>query len=204
MVMKISRRQLRELIKEAMSPDPVQQILKWAKEGGRVTTAAGVLMWPGIGNRSGLHSYANELALEKWEEGGEYFTRQIEKLHPGHKIVLKRFKNVTRDRGKWITDKVVVLTEPPAGAKTGEQPSRDVLKTIYDLLSHFYERDIGASNISNISLFPDAEENGAPWSGKVWKVTIKGEEYLFKDDPASTELAEDTYDDGIWETIRVY
>ena len=73
--MKIAKRQLRQIIKEELvreayhgsaigSGDPAQEILDWAEHGNRVTVA-GKNIWAGLGNRSGLHSYADKMIRDK-------------------------------------------------------------------------------------------------------------------------------------------
>ena len=199
--MKITRRQLRRIIKESLlreAMDPVQQILQWAEEGNRVTVG-GKNIWPGLGNRSGLHSYGDELISKKWAKSGDRFAKKVESLPPGTEVELKRFKNINRDRGRWVTAGTVTTVASSTGS--GEQPSRPVLKMIYELLGFLKARTIGASNISNISVYT---KDDAPFRGKVWQVTIGGETYLFPDDKSSQELAEDTYGDGIWEIISPF
>ena len=199
--MRITKRHLRRIIRESLlreAIDPVQQILQWAEEGGRVTVA-GKNIWPGLGNRSGLHSYGDELISKKWAKSGDRFAKKIESLPPGTEVELKRFKNVNRDRGNWVTDsKVKILGSQP---RSGEQPDRKVLKNIYSLLSALYQRTIGESNISSIALYTGED---SPFRGKVWQVTMRDDVYLIPDSANTNELAEDTYGDGIWEVISPY
>ena len=196
--LRITKGELKSLIKEALGNDPVQQILQWAEEGGRVTVA-GKNIWPGLGNTSGLHSYGDELISKKWAKSGDRFAKKVESLPPGTEVELKRFKNINRDRGRWVTAGTVTTVASSSGS--GEQPSRPVLKMIYELLGFLHQRRIGASNISNISVYT---KDDAPFRGKVWQVTMQGETYLFPDDKSSQELAEDTYGDGIWEIISPF
>lgn len=210
--MKITKQKLRRVIRESISSrlkeayadvigsgDPVQEILQWAEEGNRVTVA-GKNIWPGLGNRSGLHSYADETIREKWWKSGDRFAKKLEKLPAGTEVELKRFKNTNRDRGKWITAGTVTIVGAPAA--TGDQPSRGVLKRLYELLSFVVDRKVGATDISSISVYPG---NDAPFRGKVWHVKVKGRggSYLFPDDPEGTELADDAYGEG-WEPFQPY
>jgi len=211
--MKITKRQLRRVIRESIgsklneayadtigSGDPVQEILQWAEEGNRVTVA-GKNIWPGLGNRSGLHSYADEMIREKWYKSGDRFAKKLEKLPAGTEVELKRFKNTNRDRGKWITAGTVTLVGTPAAATMGDQPNRKVLKALYEMLGFIKDRRVGATDIASISVYSGDD---APFRGKVWHIKMKGRgEYLFPDDPNATEIADDAYGDG-WEPFQPY
>ena len=206
--MKITNRQLRRIIRESVlneayadtigSGDPVQEILQWAEEGNRVTVA-GKNIWPGLGNRSGLHSYGDDMVREKWYKSGDRFAKKLEKLPAGTEVELKRFKNTNRDRGKWITAGTVTI--PVIAPSAGDQPNRKVLKALYEMLGFIKERRVGATDIASISPYPGSD---APFRGKVWYIKMKGrgDEYLFPDDPNATEIA-DKYDGG-WEPFQPY
>ena len=208
--MKITKKQLRKIIRESIcsqlseayadvigSGDPVQEILQWAEEGGRVTVA-GKNIWPGLGNRSGLHSYADEMVREKWYKSGDRFAKKLENLPVGTEVELKRFKNTNRDRGRWVTAGTVKIVATSATAPKGEQPSRKVLKRIYDVMGFVFDRRIGASDISAISLYTGSDN---PFGrGKVWQVTYRnGDNYFFQDDPNTSEFAEKV--DGEWDYL---
>lgn len=84
-------------------------IIRCAKDGCRIRfTATGAektsTIWGGLGNRSGLHSFAYELLSQKWEKSGARFEKKLDKL-PAGKLELQDFHNVNRDRGKWHTFK---------------------------------------------------------------------------------------------------
>lgn len=196
--MRITKGRLKALIKEALGGDPVQQILQWAEEGGRVTVA-GKNIWPGLGNRSGLHSYANELTYEKWAKSGDRFAKKVENLPPGTEVELKRFKNINRDRGRWVTAATVTIVATSSSAAQGPQPSRKVLKRIYDVMGFVFDRRVGATDISAISLYAGSDN---PFGrGKVWQITSarSGDNYFFQDNPDSTELAKMV--DGEWDYL---
>ena len=208
--MKITEQKLRKIIRESISSklneayadvigsgDPVQEILQWAEEGNRVTVA-GKNIWPGLGNRSGLHSYGDEIIRKKWTKSGDRFAKKVEALPVGTEVELKRYKNINRDRGKWVTAGTVTIVATSATAPKGEQPSRKVLKRIYDVMGFVLDRRIGASDISAISLYTGSDN---PFGrGKVWQVTYRnGDDYFFQDDPNTSEFAEKV--DGEWDYL---
>jgi len=78
-----------------------ETILLLAEEGQRVKINDKVV-WSGLGNRAGLHSYANTMLYEKWEKSGPRFTRKIKALKVGTVVEVFRYSNITRSRGKWI------------------------------------------------------------------------------------------------------
>jgi hypothetical protein len=58
------------------------------------------VLWKGLGNRSGLYDYADEKIRRDWEKSGARLKRRLESLSSGV-LTLQRFRNVTRDRGRW-------------------------------------------------------------------------------------------------------
>ncbi|MBK25098.1 MAG: hypothetical protein CME70_19525 [Halobacteriovorax sp.] len=185
------------------SGDPTQEILNWAEEGNRVTVA-GKNIWPGLGNRSGLHSYADELIFDKWKKSGDRFAKKIDNLPAGTKVELKRFKNMNRDRGKWVTAVTVTTTGPMPNA-AGSSPSRKTMQDIYTILGIMYDRDIGKSHLKSISTYSDHDE---PFNGINWEIIMKdGSRFIFPDGNNSRgEYAEweDKHGEGFWETYMAY
>ena len=60
-------------------------------------------IWPGLGNRAGLHSFQFELIDEKWKKSGERFLRKLDRLGPGGFDVLEYVAHRTqRGRGSWV------------------------------------------------------------------------------------------------------
>jgi hypothetical protein len=59
-------------------------------------------LWAGLGNRSGLHDYAETLLAEKWAKSGDHFQRRLLEMPRGTKVETWRFSNTTRDRGRWF------------------------------------------------------------------------------------------------------
>jgi hypothetical protein len=76
-----------------------------ARDGDKVTvTVNGVekTIWSGLGNRAGLHEFANELCYEKWIKSGERFLKKLASLKEGAKITAYTYRAISRERGRWI------------------------------------------------------------------------------------------------------
>jgi len=58
-------------------------------------------IWAGLGNSSGLHSFAEELTSRKWAKSGSRLQKKLAALTSGT-VTVFTFHNVTRDRGRWI------------------------------------------------------------------------------------------------------
>lgn len=71
-----------------------------AKFGDRIVIA-GKQVWAGLGNRAGLHSYAEVVLKERWEKSSKLFLKRLDEYTEG-RIEIYRFQNITRDRGRWI------------------------------------------------------------------------------------------------------
>lgn len=85
-----------------------------ARDGNKITfTPEGEekakTLWAGLGNRSGLHSFAYELMSDKWKKSGERFQKRLAKL-PAGLIVIHEYRNKTRDRGGWVPVRKITLT----------------------------------------------------------------------------------------------
>lgn len=115
-VVKLSAKNLKGLITEiadgpmqpegGLSPQEKRIITDWAREGERVAFQPNgaekpKTIWGGLGNRSGLHSYAYELIGDKWNKSGARFTKKLDTISGGV-VILMQYRNVTRDRGKWM------------------------------------------------------------------------------------------------------
>lgn len=66
-------------------------------------------LWAGLGNRSGLHSFAETLIREKWEKSGERMLKKLNKLPPGTSILVFQYRNKTRDKGSWLPNGKTVI-----------------------------------------------------------------------------------------------
>lgn len=86
--------------------DVKKNLLAAAKEGDRIVHVVEPkpkTIWGGLGNRSGLHSYAYTLIREKWEKSGPRFVKKLDKIvQPGETFQLQQFQNIDRDRGRWV------------------------------------------------------------------------------------------------------
>jgi hypothetical protein len=207
--MKITRRRLRRIIREAYgnigSGDPAQEILQWAEEGERVTVA-GKNIWAGLGSRSGLHSYADEVVDDKWRKSGDRFTKKVMNLPAGTEVELKRFQSSSRGKGNWVTAGTVTTTGPLKGSGPGgETPSAKRIREIGQALGMMYDRDV---KIKSVSQYVSED---APFNGKNWEVVVGKDRMIFPDkDEGRGEYAELTAGtdgrdhEGAWEVYSVY
>ena len=88
-----------------MDQKQLSKLIARAKDGFRITFLAegcekAKTLWAGLGNRSGLHSFAYTLLSEKYAKSGERFEKKLASLGAG-KVTVHAFRNVTRDRGRW-------------------------------------------------------------------------------------------------------
>ena len=86
--------------------DAKQRMVAYAKNGDRIVHIVNPkpkTIWGGLGNRSGLHSFAYTLIREKWDKSGERFEKKLEKIvQPGETFQIQQFQNINRDRGRWV------------------------------------------------------------------------------------------------------
>ena len=116
--MKLTKRQLRNIIREAYArtlneefeiPPTVSDrdikvlnnIWRTAESGYKliVRDQRGSL-YTGIGNRQGIHGYASQLSREKWVRGEKSLFRKLKKLNVGDVIQEKDGRNV-HTIGRW-------------------------------------------------------------------------------------------------------
>jgi|TARA_R110001583_G_scaffold5598_5_gene30048 hypothetical protein len=177
------------------SGDPAQEILDWAEEGNRVTIA-GKNIWVGLGSRSGLHSYADEVIGDKWSKSGDRFTKKVMNLPAGTEVELKRFQSSSRGRGNWVTAGTVTTTGPLKGSG-GEAPSAKRMRQIGRELSDMYDRDV---KIKSVSKYVGDDE---PFLGKNWEVVVGKERMIFPNDSGNpAEYAQQ--EAGFWEIYSTY
>lgn len=99
---------------EKLTQASITQLRSYAQQGLRITWLApgaekAKTLWGGLGNRAGLHSFAYELLAEKWEKSGERFMKKLDKVEGGTVQVLE-FRNITRDRGRWLPARNIRLS----------------------------------------------------------------------------------------------
>jgi hypothetical protein len=76
----------------------------------------GKTLWAGLGNRSGLHSYADVTIREKWEKSGEGLVKKLLTLEPGTVVEIKGYQNKNRDTGTWVSMRKLTITDEAAPA----------------------------------------------------------------------------------------
>lgn len=60
-----------------------------------------------VGNPSGLHDYQYQLIREKFKKSGDRFAKKLNTMKKGDTISIEEYRNITRDRGKWVVTKKV-------------------------------------------------------------------------------------------------
>jgi hypothetical protein len=88
-----------------MREDVKEDVLYEARRGNRIVID-GKTVWQGLGNRAGLHSFANDVLWEKWTKSGARFEKKLDKVKAGSRVEIQRFANETRDRGRWVVAKL--------------------------------------------------------------------------------------------------
>lgn len=78
-------------------------LIDYAKGEGDRIVIDGKTVWAGLGNRSGLHDFQWTVIREKYEKSGARFEKKLDALLiDGAKVEIHSFRNITRDRGRWI------------------------------------------------------------------------------------------------------
>jgi hypothetical protein len=100
-------------VKEMTAEQAKTWIINSARYGDRVVQVVEPkpkTIWGGLGNRSGLHSYADKLIRDKWEKSSARFIKKLDKLlQPYAKFQIQQFQNINRDRGKWVAIQMIVV-----------------------------------------------------------------------------------------------
>jgi len=143
------------------------EISDWAREGNRVVVN-GKAVWGGLGNRSGLHSYAGVMIREKWQKSGPRFEAKIDALPPGTEVELFWFKNIDRDRGRWVKSKTLTIPATPSGASAPMPPA--LLRKVTRLIEDFLQDKIWVNEATQ-SLEGNPSEFG---NATVWKIVLQG------------------------------
>lgn len=88
-----------------MTADALQRLLTFARDGERLVHVPLLgkerTLWPGLGNRAGLHGFADELLREKFKKGEAGLRKKLAALPPGSRVEVRTFRNRTRDAGRW-------------------------------------------------------------------------------------------------------
>lgn len=92
----------------------VAALLSAARDGDRLVERCTKgqkdrVLWPGLGNRAGLHGFASELLREKYEKGAARLRRKLEALPASAEVVVLQFRATTRDRGAWKAIRTIAV-----------------------------------------------------------------------------------------------
>lgn len=92
-----------------MKQAQIDQLSYAAQDGDRIVVD-GTTMWAGMGNRSGLY---DQVAISIGEKYRKSWPRTAKKLATvvGVLVEVKQFRNITRDRGRWVCLRSFVATE---------------------------------------------------------------------------------------------
>ena len=87
-----------------MKKETMERLLNVARDGHRIELVQpekNKRLWPGLGNRAGLHSYAYTLLSEKYDKGEARLVKKLDALDRGARVSVLVFENINRDRGRW-------------------------------------------------------------------------------------------------------
>ena len=102
-------------VPRVLTETTISRILNYAQSGYRIEYNDKTI-WQGLGNRSGLHSFVDDLLREKWEKSGKRFENKLRNLiknsSKGDVFTIKKYENVVwksginkgkinRDKGRW-------------------------------------------------------------------------------------------------------
>ena len=145
------------LFLQKAASDVASRIIAWARDEGERVVVNGRTVWAGIGNRAGLHSFADSLVREKWQKSGARFEKLLDNLPEGTVVELHQFRPVDRLRGKW--DVVAKLTMPaPIASAMPPALLRKALKTISLVSQYDVKAEEATKYVGHDSLF-----NGVVW-----------------------------------------
>lgn len=91
-----------------MKKETREYLLNMARDGHRIELVhpeKNKRLWVGLGNRAGLHSFADTLLREKYDKGEARLVKKLDALPRGARISLFVFENINRDRGRWAMRK---------------------------------------------------------------------------------------------------
>lgn len=92
-----------ESVETQFNQSTIDAICDEAKYGNRVLINEKTA-WSGLGDRTSLYSFANELTREKWEKSGEKFKKKLQSLNKFQDVIeVQSYMNTGRFKGKWET-----------------------------------------------------------------------------------------------------
>lgn len=92
-----------ESVDTQFSQSTIDAICDEAKYGNRVLIN-GKTAWSGLGDRTSLYSFANELTQQKWDKSGEKLKKKLQSLNKFQDVVeIQSYTNTGRFKGKWET-----------------------------------------------------------------------------------------------------
>lgn len=68
----------------------------------QLTDGKAITLWAGLGNRAGLYGFTQELLQEKWQKSGKSLLAKLKSLPKGTEVEVRRFRSITRERGRWV------------------------------------------------------------------------------------------------------
>lgn len=98
-----------------MNKTQKSQLIAYAKEGCKIVALIDdkkTTLWAGLGNRSGLHSFAYTLINEAYEKKSPRFLKRLDKLPSKATVEVYAYQNKTRDSGGWkLIDTISVVDD---------------------------------------------------------------------------------------------
>ena len=89
----------------------IERLLGLAESGNRLKVGRKNI-WMGQGNTSGMHSYAEKERLVVWAKSGRRFEKKLRAFPPGTVVGNFYYKNITRDRGRWVPAGTFTIPDP--------------------------------------------------------------------------------------------
>lgn len=94
---------INEEINNQFSQSTIDSVCDEARYGNRILVN-GKTIWGGLGDRTSLYSFANELTSEKWEKSGEKFKKKLMSLDKYRDMIeVQSYFNTGRFKGRWET-----------------------------------------------------------------------------------------------------
>ena len=170
--MKITKRQLRRIIRESIlleqSGGQVDEIITWAKTPGNRVDVDGKVAYAGIKPIMGID--ITQDAADDYSKKGPAFENMIRSLPDGSKITLKQYGFKPSGGGSWKSHKTMYI----GGTKPKAQPKLNT-RRMYDILD--ITAGVQPDEIKSVNPYPGTD---SPFPGQSWRVeTNGGNVYLF-------------------------